>query len=302
MSPAEFAAQLEIFHGASTPALTHIYARLANVPTATGLSLHGSLRGPECLFATTLPATLPFADGGPGDSLLIKLALPDPCFWSEELPALYQVHVELRAATEVLASTTRRFGIRSFGPRQRSFYQEGLRRVIRAAYSSTSGEPDLLAWHDAPLSLCVDRPGDALCEEASRAGVMLIALLSPDILNVANEIRRLSRHAAVAIIAIEAEGFDPTWRAMAPSMVFAQIVTQDDATLLQQHSPHGPQAILAKASAPHDFARVLTETTLPVIAMRRAGNGPIEPARARERCDQLQADLAPYGDFAGYIA
>jgi hypothetical protein len=48
------------------------------------------------------------------------------------------------------------------------------------------------------------------------------------------------------------------------------------------------------------IASVMTQSHLPVLATRPLA-APLELASARAACDALQRDLAPIGQFAGYI-
>lgn len=56
------------------------------------LALRGTLRGPFCDRARTLPADFPFRHEG-GSESSAEAVVTDPCLWSEELPHLYQVQV-----------------------------------------------------------------------------------------------------------------------------------------------------------------------------------------------------------------
>ncbi len=272
MTSHEFDEHLELFFGGATPNRATVYARLRDVPAAQGMTLSGLIRGPHCLYSTTLPATIRLGDAGPGETLLARAMVPDPCYWSPELPFLYDVHVELKRDDEVLASIDRQFGLRNFGARGKFLYLNGKRWTVRGA--TTSAEPDLSAWHDAPLAMyCPTPPTDALCQEASRVGVLLV-VQAPHDADATAELRRLARHAAVALLVHSPEHRDPAWQAAAPNIAFA-------ASLDMAAAQNGP---------------VLDQ---PSIAFRPAQAASLEALRAAS--DQLQANLAPRGDFAGYI-
>src|SRR5688572_22346505 len=103
---------IDVFHGQLSPNLAQIYARVADLPGGQDWKLIGHLRGPECRHAKTLPTTHAFVDLGPGENLLSRVTLPDPCFWSPDLPALYRVSLELRRQNTVIHSVNREFGLR----------------------------------------------------------------------------------------------------------------------------------------------------------------------------------------------
>lgn len=272
MTPHAFDQQLELFYGGVTPNRATVYARLQDVSATPGMTLSGFIRGPHCLYSTTLPATIRLADAGPGETLLARAMVPDPCYWSPELPFLYDVHVELKRNGEVLASVDRVFGMRNFAVRGQFLYLNGKRWTIRGAKQAP--ETDLAAWHDEPLAMyCPTPPSDAFCDEASRVGVLLV-VQAPQDPDATAELQRLARHAAVALLVHSPGQVDPAWQAAAPNIALASLLDAD-----------------AVRNRP-----VLDQ---PSIAFRPANTATLEALRAAS--DQLQADLAPHGEFAGYI-
>jgi beta-galactosidase/beta-glucuronidase len=94
----------------------HVFARFKR---ATGeqasdnpVVLRGTLRGPYCQTARTLPAETTFRDLGPKEIGLAEAIVPDPCVWSPELPHLYEVHVEARQGDRVVAKYRGMIGLR----------------------------------------------------------------------------------------------------------------------------------------------------------------------------------------------
>jgi hypothetical protein len=74
--------------------------------------LRGTLRGPYCETARTLPAEMTFRDLAPTQTGLAEAIVPDPCVWSPELPHLYEVDVEARQGDRVVASYHGMIGLR----------------------------------------------------------------------------------------------------------------------------------------------------------------------------------------------
>ena len=70
-------------------------ARLVVRARAEGDALRGHVTGPFCDRAQTLPATLPLRAIEHGDQLLAEAVVPDPCFWTPELPFQYRVQIEI---------------------------------------------------------------------------------------------------------------------------------------------------------------------------------------------------------------
>ena len=81
-----------------------------------------------------------------------------------------------------------------------------------------------------------------------------------------------------------------------PNLLLAQSIGPDQQRNMQ---PWADLAIVA-AEDPGEFAQIAQRLTLPVIAQRRI-HDPLPLAEARAACDALQRDLAPVGQFAGYI-
>jgi Glycosyl hydrolases family 2 len=68
---------------------------------AAPVVVRGTLRGPYCERARTLPAEYPFHDFG--SAAAAEAVVPDPCLWSVELPHVYRAEVEARAGGQVVA-------------------------------------------------------------------------------------------------------------------------------------------------------------------------------------------------------
>src|SRR5262245_45045402 len=122
-------ADLDVFYGDLTVSRAYVYARLPRPADDSGLSLVGQVRGPRCRLAETLPVTSPLVDLGPGPTLLARALVPDPVFWSPDLPAIYDVTVNLLRGTEIVATAKRQIGLRSLGVRGRSLFLNGKRWV-----------------------------------------------------------------------------------------------------------------------------------------------------------------------------
>ncbi|HKD35358.1 MAG TPA: hypothetical protein VKB78_01115 [Pirellulales bacterium] len=208
LTSAALASRLELFFGEANEAEARVYARLPSDPSLEGRRLTGRLIGPECCFSKTLPATIPFIDRGPGDGFLAEAIVPDPCFWTPELPFLYRAILELspRGGDVVYSSRSvvrtvitaafgseaqarrerdeyttktprllvdRPFAIRRLGAIGRSLYLDGKRWVPRGICVDQASQSDLAAARNASAALVLPAPDDAFCLEASRLGVPL---------------------------------------------------------------------------------------------------------------------------------
>lgn len=293
---------LEIFFGDVNNALARVYARLPNVGLPADCALAGRVVGPTCEYSRTLPATVPFmkqrragaAEGGP---LLIEAMVPDPCFWSQDLPFLYRAEVELRCGDHVLAAIDRAFGIRPLGARGRVLIWEGRTWVARAADCQELPERPLADWRAADLAMLVQQPSDALCEEATRLGVVVFADLTAEEHGLAETLERLAHWPAVAAALLEADvPFDANLRSAARNLLLAEH---------RETASDGPPSawadlVLCEAASAGEIARLASGVTIPVLA-RRAAGWCDDPREARRHCDTLQRDLAGLAEFAGYV-
>ena len=83
-----------------------------------GVVLRGTLRGPFCEKARTLPAEFEFRDFGDGHSGQVETIVPDPCMWTPEMPHLYQADVEARRGEQRIAEYHGTIGLRRLAPRR----------------------------------------------------------------------------------------------------------------------------------------------------------------------------------------
>ena len=90
-------ARLEVFFGEVHPAAARVYASLQTDDLPRNCALSGSIRGPFCRYASTLQSSASLVSRSHNGGLLAEAVLPDPCFWTPDLPHLYRVQVELAA-------------------------------------------------------------------------------------------------------------------------------------------------------------------------------------------------------------
>jgi hypothetical protein len=294
--------ELEIFFGDANNAAARVYARLEKSGLPQGCALTGRVVGPSCAYSSTLSATVPFTTkrsvGMPDDAapLVAEAIVPDPCFWSPELPFLYQAEIELHCGRELLAAADRTFGIRPLGTHKRRIVWEGRPWVLRAADAREVPNRPVADWRVADLAMLVDNPGDDLCREASRFGAVLVADMAEST-KLADDLRRLARWPAAAIAVVDAsQALEAGPRAAARNLLFAERRGTD---LGHSPSPWADLVMCEDASTEVVAARTFG-LTLPIIAQRAAGWCD-ELADARRHCDLLQRDLAGHGDVAGYL-
>ncbi len=301
MSQTPLAHRIELFVGDASQAAARVYARLPCDEPTEPLRLRGELSGPTCRFSQTLPATICFQDRGRGISgLLAEAVVPDPCFWTPELPFLYRARIEvLQTNGENLATIERSFGIRRLGVRGRSLNLDGERWVPRCVWRDESILADLSAARDSSAMLRVPLPDEKFLAEASSSGVPLMVDVQGDDTQVVAQLRRLARWSAVLVAIVDPHTpLDPMGRPPAGNLLLAENVAVGEPI----SQPAWAQLAVCEVGAIDEFAARVANPSMPVFAVRRLPKTEKAPdiKTARTACDRLQYDLASIGDFAGY--
>lgn len=289
---------LDIFLGNSTPLRASVYARLpAREPYLEG-QLAGVITGPRCATSRMLPADYPLRDRGPGPTRLAQAVVPDPCYWSADLPALYDVRVEWRVGDDVRQVWTRTIGLRRFGVHGRNWNYEGKRWVLRGVWRESTDETSWDAWHEESAVCVCPALTDEAGAHASRVGVPLLVGVSAGLSAIEPELRRLSRIPAVLGVLIgrnaAAGSSAESLRQAAGGLMLIESYDDTDAPAAWA------DALLAPAELLVSHGERLRAWSGPIVASRRLAS-PRPLSIARNECDLLQSDLAPHGDFAGYV-
>jgi hypothetical protein len=302
---------VELFSGAADPALARVYAsvRLAEQHrrNIAHLKLRGFLIGPECEFAQTLPARIPLADLGSGETLLAEAVVPDPCFWTPELPFQYRVELEVIDHGAIILHHTAVVGIHRHGVRSRELFFDAKRFVLRGSFRHYSeGVPENTESdfaRETATAAVVSWPSDALCQLASHKGILLVADMRATLANVtshhvAERVRAIAQWPAV-IMAIFDDKSLPLIELSGSvrNLLLGQYISLSDSPAVVGEQA---QVVFAEVGQPDEFATQFKNCDRPVIAVRRLPE-PVKIEQARAACDALQRDLAPHGDFAGYI-
>jgi hypothetical protein len=79
---------------------------------AAPIMLHGTLRGPHCETARTLPAVFMFRPVQSASQPEAEAIVSDPCVWSSELPHLYQCDVVAKCGDDIVAEYHGAIGLR----------------------------------------------------------------------------------------------------------------------------------------------------------------------------------------------
>ncbi len=297
---------MEIFFGQATRAEARIYARLAHA-RAHEARIQGTVRGPICHHARTLPATVALHDVGVSDDgsddgsdgpwRLAEAVLPDPCFWTPGHAYLYDVAVQTQLGAATHARAQRQLGICPLGTRGRHLHLDGQRWVVRAASGCEPTPPVLEACRQTSTALVVEDPSDELLEAASRQGILLLVRCAAPRAEVLASLARYTEFAAVRFVILDNTiGSEMARFAARHRMLLVQRVD----TPPDRARPHQADALMMEASQLETCGEAVANGATPIFACRAAEPSD-DVARLRAACDRLQRSLAPTGDFAGYI-
>ena len=292
---------VEIYQSDFNSLTTSLFTALSGFAWEDGFRLKGCIEGPFCERSDTLPATIDLIDQGPGDGLLAAARMPDPCAWSADLPVTYKLTTTLTCNDELFQQTSTPFSFRATEIRCPHFYRADLngnyqRFVIRGAdqlledvLDSHTGE-----YRNEGLFCVATNPTAADCLHALQQGVWILAVIDHSASStVPQTVNQLNRWACVAGCVIHSDASLPT--SMSPGMrIPVGCWLSDVAATI----PDWAEFLMADAASGDGFNQQFKFTDKPVIA---AVEAPFEYTReARNACAQLQKQLAPQGDYAGY--
>lgn len=260
--------------------------------------IEGHLVGPTCRYSSTLQARIPLASRGRthwGDrpALLAEAAIPDPCYWSTELPFLYRAVGEIAVDSATRLPFEQSFGMRPLSIVRRKLALNGKIWVPRGVRrTAVVDDAPLERWREADAVMVVDDPDESLCREADRCGAMLLAEL-PEAADARRAaMLRYGTHPSIVVVASSQTAFDPALLPLAKNTPAAHRL-DPGATRLAR----GPIGIFDGEAS--DLA-ALPEAQVPLI-VRRLLCERRSLVEARAACDRLQADLAGKCEAAGFI-
>jgi hypothetical protein len=285
--------------------------------------LEGTLVGPRCRRASTLPAEARLAAIAPAPGVAAALArtvLTEPSYWTPDLPNLYRLEARLADGDRTVATFELMVGLRRLGVRGRSFWLDGRRWVPRGV-ACVAETCDAEALRAACLAATVVDPPADLCAAADAIGVPIIGVLeaaSGTPLNprtAADRIASWALHPSVVLAvvpsAVTGEGaaaIAAAARGLKGTLLIGQAV--DGSEPPPSAVPEGIEYLVVRLASdvlPHDAWRIAAPA-LPLMAWRP---GSVGQGSDRRGCDTLQADLAawalaggtarPAWDWAGYV-
>ena len=264
-------------------------------------SLGGKLIGPYCQYARTLPATIsvPACECLPDISHLTQQIITDPCYWTPQLPYLYNFEGEIKLSDGTTQSWSHTVGFRRSEVEGRNLRLERRRIVLRGAVADDESAVDLPAAHEAEVALIIQEPSDSFLQQASECGVLVIA----DLRNVGTELTphliRLAWQPSVAFVLVS--NTNPLFDIYVPHSIALGHLILANAQIAPNSVDHDWASILlVELNAGEHLPHWLANANQPVVVIR-PGQGYTDLATARGACDRLQAELAPEFDLAGYF-
>jgi hypothetical protein len=236
---------------------------------------------------------------GAGPTLLARAEVPDPCFWSPDLPAIYDVTVNLLRGTEIVATARREIGLRALGVRGRYLALEGKRWVFRGVSNYATAARLPREWHAHQAGYVGDHTNlDALAECSQWGALAMVFVPAGDNQTIAH-IHALSHYPGVGIVATDA-ALPPDFNKskIAPNLLLAQWLSPEH---WSQPEPWA-DLLLVGADEPEYLTKARALSEVPIIAARFIVDDVVlDLPGARAACDVLQRDLASIGQFAGYV-
>jgi len=290
-------AQLDVFYGELTTAAAYVYARLPRPSGGQDLKLTGIVRGPRCLHAATLPLTARLSDLGPGPTVLARALIPDPSSWSPDLPAIYDVNIQVLSDGQVIATERRELGFRALGVRRTGFVMEGKPWVLRGIHQSSTSAALPREWHDASAAYVASQPTSEALAEASQFGALAVVQIDAGQTDIEHCLREVSKEPSVALAVIQGASADcATFSNVAPNVLLAQAIDAGSEPVVMPWA----KAAWVAARDPIWLGQLQQAFRLPIVAVRSLEySQPLEIARAE--CDRLQRELVTIGQFAGYV-
>ena len=303
--PAENEFDPDVFHGELTANRAQVFVRAERPVELADCTLHGFVHGPRCELAHTLPAKFVLKDLGAGPTLLARATLTDPCLWTGDLPQIYDVQIELRRGSEVVAGEQRMIGLRGIGTRVSGETSQLIREskawVPRGvALECLTANLAIKQLREELLAVVCTAPPLDLLVEASRRGVYVIANIDATRYDVPSTLRSFARWPAVLMVVIRGgESLARNLQQVAPNLLLAQAIP---AAALSDLTPAPwAAAIVVELASAATGLEFNTQVTQPLFIQRPATSNTILPEQARAECDRLQRELAAVSQFSGYL-
>ena len=252
------------------------------------------LYGPRCEYGRTLASTFHGRLSKEGN---VEFLVTEPCYWSSELPFLYDLFFDSGKKPSVRMT----LGLRRLSIHRQSLYRASRRIVLRGMAAESPMASKLEEARRAEAALLLRNPSEDECALADRLGVDILADLRYGNADI-EYVSMLTNHPSVAMIIVDGNQLLPCEiERLAPEALLGLAVYSDGGTASDgQGIPKWCRIIVADLNSQARPPAWMAACGRPVIAIRR-GATYADFQRARAGCDRLQAELAPEFDLAGYF-
>ncbi len=271
---------------------------LEQAPDGPVRAFTASLRGPHCQFARTLPAEFSFSPIATQPEAHFAQVI-DPCYWTPDLPFLYDLHLQIQMNDGQEIEQTTKVGLTRWENHGQNLRLETRRVVLRGAGATSPNSETIHAAREAQTALLISEINPTVCAAAADLGVALcLDLRDSDDFDY-SALADIHFSPSLFLALVDSKQCDePKIRDLLPShCLIAQCLSTE--STIEEFLDAWP--VLAFDLKPGERPPAwVSKATRPVIAIRR-GEDYTDLAEARAACDRLQAELAPEFDFAGYF-
>ena len=268
--------QWQLFHTQADPNVAQVYVRVhADVDLQpyweAGWRITGDIYGPQCHRSHTLPARYTFADQGPGSSFLAQAILPDPCFWSDQVPSLYQATWQLNQPQQAGIQQQALLGLRSLAIKNRQLVLNTESWEFQAAAIRRLSNWSVEQYHQQSLVMLLEQPDTSLLKEASELGTWVVAVLSGDEDEICEQLSQMAACPAVCMGIIRSPIKTPErLRHVAPNLILGQWLQDPSDLPLANWS----QLLFCECSTPETLSGYIEGCSVPLIAVRSGDDMP----------------------------
>ena len=273
--------RVNVFWGEITNHYAMVYVQVDRIAEEDQIA--GAVSGPFSEQGATLPSEFALRDLGPGQTVMAGAKIVDPCCWSPEMAFHYRFQMTVQRGSESV-EVDKQLGIRRLGCVGPSFRFETKRWVLRGVRQNDWKESNVDWYRETLSTLVLDSPQEDALRLTSEQGIpVLLDLESAD--DPRGDVAKLAHWPSVAFVVLPT-AMDESVRQLAPNTLFGK---------------RGPTA-----DEWGDFwvatPGTITSRSIPIDRPTVVFGDPIGDIElARKRCDQLQSELASFGDFAGYV-
>jgi hypothetical protein len=266
---------------------------------ASAVALGSELHGPTCAFARTLPSVVAAKVARDGHG--VEFLITEPCYWTPQLPFLYDLRLRTQAADGTICEVERALGLRRLIAHGRDLRLNGERIVLRGAYCEQLEPSQLAEARAAETSLVAPYSAQKSFAAAGSMGVFLVADATAESMDLIRILFELSWRPATALVLLHRDKIaaDQTHAARRMNLLLAQCFRPEESAN-QQDVEAAADVIAVELAEGERPPAWMARVAKPVIAIRR-GRVYADLSEARAACDRLQAELAPEFDLAGYF-